>query len=143
MASQLVFRRPLLANAQTGRANEAIKTVPELIHFHARANPEYVFCMQSDFSGEGLDEEFRDVTYTVLEQAVLACQTSIVDTIGQTDLPNRDGYGKIVKRAPIALLMESDLSILLYLFSLLGLGIPVSGTTQHGVYVIRQKANYA
>jgi acyl-CoA synthetase (AMP-forming)/AMP-acid ligase II len=135
MTSQLVFRRPALANAQAGLLGETIKTIPELIHFHARANPDYVFCMQSDFSGDGQDEEFRDVTYADLEKAVLACQASIVDTIGQTDLPKRDGQGNIVKRAPIALLMESDLSILLYLFSLFGLGIPVSGT--HSASILR------
>jgi hypothetical protein len=136
MASKLPFRRPILRHAQTGLPNDAIKTIPELIDFHARANPDHVFCMQSDSSDDRGEENFHHVTYSGLEKAILACETSILSTIGPTEFPKRDEQGNIVKRAPIALLMESDLSILLYLFSMFGLGIPVcsNGTMRKARY---------
>jgi acyl-CoA synthetase (AMP-forming)/AMP-acid ligase II len=121
--SESNFRRAPLKTAQTDVSSQTIRTIPELIDFHARQNPDHVFCMQSDSSLEG--EEFHTVDYACLENAILACQTSILGDIGPACLPRQNADGSIVKSAPVALLMESDLSILLYLFSLFGLGIPV------------------
>lgn len=119
------FRSAPLRTAQTDISSPTIKTIPELIDFHAHQNPDHVFCIQSDFSLGG--DIFHTVDYACLENAILACQTSILDDIGPVCLPRQDADGQIIKSAPVALLMESDLSILLYLFSLFGLGIPVCG----------------
>lgn len=106
--------------------NDNIKTVPELIEYNAKHNPEHVFCVQARKQTESLLLKFITVTNLSLKQAVSQCSMWMTENLSELKLPSRDSCGRVVKGRPVALLMDSDIGLLIYEFALISLGVPVS-----------------
>lgn len=99
--------------------------MPELIEYNAQYNPNHPFCVQAAEKG-ATDLTLLIVTHLQLKQAILRCSAWLVANIVELRLPQKSYGGKVVKGAPIALLTDSDISLLFHLLSLMGLGVPVS-----------------
>ncbi|KAL4961548.1 uncharacterized protein BDV14DRAFT_192236 [Aspergillus stella-maris] len=91
------------------------RSLPELIEFHARENPHHRFCIQAQ---RNADIPLLEVTYAQLKDAILRCQDWLRDSLPGIRLENER------KDKPVGLLMDSDLTLVIYLFALLGLGVP-------------------
>ncbi|KAL4792591.1 putative NRPS-like enzyme [Aspergillus venezuelensis] len=106
------FTRPSLSlHGGTGDA----RSLPELIDFHARENPHRRFCIQAQ---KNANIHLLDVTYAELKDAILRCQVWLRDNVPEVQM------GNAVKDKPVGLLMDSDLTLVIYLFALMGLGVP-------------------
>lgn len=57
--------------------------------------------------------------------AVLRCQEWIQEEVKEARLPVRKEDGRTTKCPPIALLVESDIGLIIHLIAWLGLGVPV------------------
>jgi acyl-CoA synthetase (AMP-forming)/AMP-acid ligase II len=95
-----------------------VRSLPELIDFHARVNPRHRFCIQVQKSA---DVPLLDVTYEQLKQAILRCQSWLCRNVAEIQIENR---GAKHRDRPVGLLMDSDLTLVIYLFALMGLGVP-------------------
>ncbi|CEN59746.1 hypothetical protein ASPCAL02190 [Aspergillus calidoustus] len=95
-----------------------VRSLPELIDFHARVNPRHRFCIQVQKSA---DVPLLDVTYKQLKQAILRCQSWLCRNVAEIQIENR---GAKHRDRPVGLLMDSDLTLVIYLFALMGLGVP-------------------
>ncbi|KAL8722888.1 MAG: hypothetical protein Q9225_000721 [Loekoesia sp. 1 TL-2023] len=106
-----------------------IQTVPELIEHNALYNPEHVFCIQAQkqarkqASAPGLS--LRSVSYFQLKLSIARCQAWLLRTIVQLRTPAIKSDGTVEKGRPIALFVESDVGLLVHLFSFMSLGVPV------------------
>jgi acyl-CoA synthetase (AMP-forming)/AMP-acid ligase II len=105
-----------------------IRSLPELIEHNARHNPNHIFCVQArkKSSTELARPGLLEVTHLQLKTAIIQCSRWLVAHVGELRRPHKDGDSdKIIRGPPIALFMESDIGILIHLFSLLSLGVPV------------------
>lgn len=103
-----------------------IKTIPQLIEFNARENPDHPFCLQVEKPNVG-DGEPVVLTITNLHFKCSILRTSkwIVQNIREVILAKRYDNREIKKGPPVALLMNSDVGLLFHLFSLMSLGVSV------------------
>lgn len=102
---------------------DLIRSFPELVEFNSKYNGSHLFCVQAVKNSSGSYDLLR-VSNLDLKQAILRCSSWLVANIKELELPKSDGKG-IVKGKPVALFAESNVGIIIYLFSLLHLGIPV------------------
>lgn len=101
------------------------RTLPELVRFHIENNPNYEFCTQAERSATEEGHTYMHVTYRHLEQAICHCQSWIVKNIQDIHSPTRGQNGKTTKFSPVALLMDSDLGLAVYILTLMGMGVPI------------------
>jgi acyl-CoA synthetase (AMP-forming)/AMP-acid ligase II len=107
--------------------NQRIRTIPELIEYNARVNPEALFCYQAlkstDTAGGHTDvpPPVAAVNMRQLRDAVWRCSQRLRQELGL----GRESKTPTGKSAPVALFMDSDLSLLIHLFALMALGTPV------------------
>ena len=106
---------------------QSIRCIPGLIHFNAVKNPHHVFCLQSWKVSNDTASNFKYsyITYSQLARAVERCCDWILLNAPGTSEARLDPDGSVVKSAPIALFMESDVGLFIYMLSLLTLNIPV------------------
>ena len=97
-----------------------IKTIPQLIEFNARRNPDHIFCIQARNQQDRIP-----VSHLQLKQAVLKCSGWLIANVEKLTLPYADTDGNICRGPPVALAMNSDIGLLVHLLSLLSLGVPV------------------
>ena len=102
-----------------------IRSLPELIEFDAQHNPDHVFCLQARKGAGGSSPDFREITFWQLKQAVHLCSEWLKTHIMELALPSKEADGRIKKGPPVALLMDSEITLLVYQYALLGLGVPV------------------
>jgi hypothetical protein len=126
--SSIPFEPAKIGSGQKRCGDGHIRTLPELIEYNARVNPEHIFCVQArkEKEGESNKSEFLTITHLQLRQAISNCSKWLVQNVGELSRPRRDESGVVRKGSPIALLMESDVGILFHLFSCMSLGVPVS-----------------
>jgi hypothetical protein len=106
---------------------EAIRTVPELIDFNAKHNPDQLFCVQATKATQNaLHATTIAITHLQLWHAILHCSTRLSAEIAELRLSYRSDEGRFAKCQPVALFMESDVGLLIHLFAFMSLGIPVS-----------------
>ncbi|KAH8807195.1 putative NRPS-like enzyme [Xylogone sp. PMI_703] len=117
------FRVANIDITNTAPGKDYVRTLPELIEFNSRHNANHLFCIQA-LKHAGNTYDLVRVSYDDLKQAILHCSKWLVSHITEIELPRSEGE-KIVKGRPVALFVESDLNIVLYLFALLHLGVPV------------------
>lgn len=103
-----------------------IRTIPELIDYNARVNPEALFCYQAlkstDASGSpDAAPSVAEVNMRQLRDAVWHCSQRLRQELGLDDDESRPTG----KSAPVGLLMDSDLGLWIHLCALLALGVPV------------------
>lgn len=115
---------------------DEIRTLPELLEWNARENPDHLFCVQAEKKrqiGESNDPyELTSITNDDFKRAVGRCVRWLEGNVpGLKDLGSPDGDAEKVTGKPpaVALLMESDVGILIHLFALMSIGVPVSDHT--------------
>jgi acyl-coenzyme A synthetase/AMP-(fatty) acid ligase len=101
----------------------SIRTIPELIEYNAQNNAAHLFCIQA-VTKPNRTYELLKVTHGDLKDAILRCSKWLISNVRELELP-KELQGQIVKGRPIALFTESDLSLVIYLYALLHLGVPV------------------
>ena len=97
--------------------SDSISSLPHLIRHNALYNPDRMFCIQ----GQESLENPLPISFKVLENAVSACSSWVEEQLGL----GRDGSEQRVK-CPVALYMESDVGLFIYIAALLASNIPVS-----------------
>lgn len=104
-----------------------IRCISDLIHFNAIYNPQHIFCIQSRQASkpkEGI--ESVKVTFSELAQSIERCCSWILLNVAGTQQAQLTADGIVRKSPPVALFLESDLTLFIYLTALLTLNIPVS-----------------
>ena len=137
----LRFNRPSISF--TSRNEHAVQSIPQLIHFNAKANPDYAFCIQAE---KALHEDFPNflhVTNAQLKYAICRCAQWLRSTVQELVLPEiiEDGASSR-KGPPIALLLDSDINLLVHAYTLMSLGVPVSGADLMNTSDNELKARY-
>ncbi|GAB1316616.1 hypothetical protein MFIFM68171_06826 [Madurella fahalii] len=124
-----VFKAPIinLGSELSASSDQPIRTIPELIEYNARVNPEALFCYQAlkstDASGNpDAAPSVAALNMRQLRDAVWHCSQRLRQELGLDHDENRPTG----KSAPVGLLMDSDLGLLIHLLSLLALGVPVA-----------------
>ncbi|KAL2844373.1 hypothetical protein BJY01DRAFT_263997 [Aspergillus pseudoustus] len=110
------------------------RSLPELIDFHARVNPRHRFCVQAQKNDQ--ETPLLDVTYEQLRDAILRCQSWLCENVAEIQIQveeteerqhgsrTTDKDRENDSRPVVGLLMDSDLTLVIYLFALMGLGVP-------------------
>ena len=106
--------------------SSGIQTVPQLIEHNADHNPDHPFCLQAEKETKDAPAQILSVSHMELKRSILHCQAVLTESILQLKLPSRSSDGTIHKGSPVALLVDSDIGLLIHLFALVGLGVPVS-----------------
>lgn len=122
--TMMPFRRPSIELYSPFALNErdAIRSFPDLIDFNARYNPDHVFTLQEERENGQL-RGFAKITFAKLRQLVGESVTYIQEnTVGIT---SKLAGGIPQKHRAIALFLESDLTLFVYLCALLQMNIPV------------------
>ena len=115
------FRRARFAIEGHGDQRGSIRTLPELVEFNAENNPKHLFCLQANKIGEP-----TSITHLQLKHAILRCSSWLRDHVSGFREPEMRDDGKVLRAAPIALFMESDVGIFVFFLSLMAAGVPVS-----------------
>lgn len=97
-----------------------IRTLPGLVDFHGENNPQHLFCLQAK-----RDNHFVPVSYERLQHAIVRCQAWLEEQAIDLHPPLMDTDGHVKKCAPVAILMESDVGLAIYVLACVGKGIPV------------------
>lgn len=98
-------------------AQDSINSLPELIRYNAIHNGDRTFCIQ----GEAAVEDARMISFKELEDAMSACSFWVEEQLGSS----KKGHEPCAKR-PIALYLESDVGLFIYIAAMLASNIPVS-----------------
>jgi acyl-CoA synthetase (AMP-forming)/AMP-acid ligase II len=106
------FTRPAVS-LYPGRGDA--RSLPELVDFHARVNPHHRFCIQAQ---KDADVPLLNVTYGQLKHLTLRCQHWLRENVAGIRLESD------AKDRPVGLFMDSDLTLVIYIFALMGLGVP-------------------
>ena len=105
------FKRPPVTLLPAS-AEQAIRTIPELIDYNATHNRDAVFCVQAV-----KDAAPVQITFGQLRDAISRRRARLRAELQLDPGPN--------KSAPVALVMDSDVELLVHLFALMGMGVPV------------------
>jgi len=123
------FRRPVfnLILDEIDSTTESIRSLPDLILYNAIHNPKGIFSAQArQPSKRGKDFEIIEVSFLELALSVERCCAWILGNINEAHEARIDNGGCVQKCKPVALLLESDLTLFIYIAALLTLNIPVS-----------------
>ena len=118
------FHRPPINSLESaGNQDEKwkIRSLLDLVDFNAFHNADLLFGLQESKTSTDL----RSITYKELAQAIGRCISWLYDqTLNYpSDKPNRHEFQ--ARPPPVALLMNSDVNIFIYVLALMRLGIPV------------------
>ena len=106
---------------------QSIRCISDLVYFNAVKYPHHVFCLQSwkVSSDSASNFKYTFITYSQLAQAVERCCEWILRNVPGASEARLGLDGSISKSAPIALFMESDVGLFIYMLGLITLNIPV------------------
>lgn len=134
------FKSPPINLRSSTPEKDEIRSLPELLEWNARENPDHVFCVQAETKRQGVESddpyELRSLTNDDFKRAVGRCVRWFEGNVpGLKDLGSPDGDAENLAEKPpaVALLMESDVGILIHLFALMSIGVPVSSHTPRSV----------
>ena len=113
------FFRPQFQVDKPMTSKDTIRSLPDLIQFNAENNPHHVFCVQEE-RREGRTVDLVEITFLKLRDLVARCIEHIASHDIGVDTPKENFL------LPIALYLESDVTLFVYLSALLWMGIPVS-----------------
>lgn len=102
-------------------AEDKIKSAIDLIEFNAEFNARRAFCIQLKKDSASRLVQQEEITFLNFRDMIYSCQAWMLDHVYMTTAQDQTG-----KPQPIALLMDSDVTLLVHMFALMGLGIPVS-----------------
>ncbi|KAK2037948.1 acetyl-CoA synthetase-like protein [Colletotrichum somersetense] len=100
-------------------------TLPELVDFHAENNPEHLFCLQAEANEAGNGHNFVPLSYEKLQRAIIRCQAWLRQQTTSLHPPETDADGSVKKCAPVAVLMESHVGLVICVLACMGMGVPV------------------
>ncbi|KAI5814557.1 hypothetical protein BZA77DRAFT_318602 [Pyronema omphalodes] len=119
------FTRPKFELCTPLESHHNIRTGAELLYYNAQNNADFLYCLQAR-KPAGNDLEFDKITFKDMYRAVLNCATWIKENISSAQFePHIDGEGKICRGPPVALLLGSDIGVMMHILALSYLGIPV------------------
>ncbi|KAJ5512744.1 NRPS-like enzyme [Penicillium fimorum] len=101
-------------------SNTGIRTLPDLVDFHGKHNPQHTFCIQAT-----RDQGFVSVSYGKLQRAIVRCQARLKREDSGLHPPTSDADGHVTKCAPVAILTESQVGLVIYVLACMGMGVPV------------------
>lgn len=106
-----------------GQLKPHVTSLSELVQFNARNNPHHLFCAQNTCKGNSLHISFLE-----LQNAVAACSHWLKRIVNSTDGAGTDSGPASSKggRPTVAIFLESDISIFIYLTAILGCNMKVS-----------------
>jgi hypothetical protein len=115
---------------ENGVEKKSILSLPDLIEFNAEENPDQIFCLQVEShygnteEGSSGGHQYRTcpITFAQLAEAVFSCSLWIQKSLNPL---NHDRNQVTRGRKPVALYLESDVGLFIYLAALLSLDIPV------------------
>lgn len=120
-------RFDLLLDQKTATA-DTIRSLPDLIHFNATHNPNLLFCIQLKQSTKpGLDNEVEEVrvTFSELAAALEQCCVWILSTVKGIHPAHLTSDDTVQKSPPVALFLESGVTLFVYMIALLTMNVPV------------------
>jgi acyl-CoA synthetase (AMP-forming)/AMP-acid ligase II len=101
-------------------SNAGIRTLPDLVDFNGKHNPQHTFCIQAT-----RDQRFVSVSYRQLQHAIARCQARLKREDSGLHTPTTDADGHVTKCAPVAILTESHVGLVIYVLACMGMGVPV------------------
>ncbi|KAK7701628.1 putative secondary metabolism biosynthetic enzyme [Diaporthe eres] len=118
--------KPATLDLKQHSAASSVRTIPELIEYNAKVNPDALFCVQALKPRDGETRRASQVTMRQLRNAVWQCSGDLRGWLVGIDDSSSSSYGgqTHVKPDPVALLLDSDIGLVIHLFSLLSLGVP-------------------
>ena len=119
------FKRAKIHLQPINGSADDVQTVPQLIEYNARHNPDHLICIQALKQEASAPQQFHSVSHLQLAQAILGCSEWLVKNVRELRLPWKGDDGRFAKGPPVALFMESDVGLLIHTFSLMSLGVPV------------------
>lgn len=103
-----------------------LRSLPDLVLYDAIHNPHHVFCFQSrQAPGPHGQLHSTPITYHQLAVAVENCCAWLLKTIPDAHSAELDAEHVVRKASPVALFLESDVGLFIYITALLTLNIPV------------------
>ncbi|CCX04911.1 Similar to Polyketide synthase HetM; acc. no. P37693 [Pyronema omphalodes CBS 100304] len=118
------FTRPTFELCTPLESHDNIRTGAELLRFNAENNADLLYCLQAK-KPAGDDLEFDKITFKDMYRAVLNCAAWIKKDVTSAQFePCVDEEGKICRGAPVALLLGSDIGVMIHILALSYLGIP-------------------
>ncbi len=121
------FIRPRINLGYDDDWPDAVNTLPELIEFAAKHNPEHIFGLQARADcgvtsrDSGGDLSFFRITFVQLRRVIERASAWLVNS-GATAGRTR----RIDHIPPVAIFLGSDVTIFMYMAALLRIGAPVS-----------------
>ena len=107
---------------------DTIRSLPDLIHFNAVHNPEFLFCIQFrdvEKGPVGKEVEEVHVTFSELAAAIEQCCVWMLSKLEGIHPARLTGDGSVQKGPPVALFLESGVTLFVYTMALLTMNIPV------------------
>ncbi len=112
------FIRPYLNLGYGNDRPDGVNTLPELIEFNGKHNPDHIFGLQSR-AGEGVPPV--EITFEQLQFSVESACAWMVNGVKATTGRTRREQAV----PPVAILLGSDIGIYIYMAALLRIGTPV------------------
>lgn len=112
---------------------DTIRSLPDLIHFNAVHNPHFLFCIQFNQSKSGPVEKIIgeiNVTFSELATAIEQCCVWILSKVKGIHSARLASDGSVQKGPPVALYLESGVTLFVYMMALLTMNVPVSGCSR-------------
>ena len=111
------FCRPHLNLGYAPDRPEGVNSLPELIEFNAKHNPDHIFGLQIR---AGDDTTPCEITFEEFQHAVERASAWLVGTGATAGRTKRD-----TPTPPVGILLGSDIGIFVYMAALLRIGTPV------------------
>lgn len=117
--------KPANLELKQNSASSSIRTIPELIEYNAKVNPDALYCVQALKPPDEETGRASQVTMRQLRSAIWRCSGDLrAWLVGLEDSSASNEGETYVKPDPVALLLDSDIGLVIHLFSLLSLGVP-------------------
>ncbi|KAJ3939590.1 uncharacterized protein N0V96_010373 [Colletotrichum fioriniae] len=117
------FRTPRVSLEPSSASG--LRTLPELVDFHAENNPKHLFCLQAEVNEAGTGHNFVPLSYETLQRAIICCQAWLKEQTPSLHPPKIEADGSVKKCAPVAVLMESHVGLVICVLACMGMGVPV------------------
>ena len=118
------FVRPYINLGYGNDRPEGVNSLPELIEFSAKHNTDHVFCLQARNTSGGIS--WNEITFGRLQRAIETASAWLVQSSATTGRTRRTD-----DISPVAVFLNSDTTLFMYLSALVRIGTPVSQNPVH------------
>ncbi|KAK1657132.1 hypothetical protein BDP55DRAFT_737654 [Colletotrichum godetiae] len=106
-------------------STSSLRTLPELVDFHAENNPKHLYGLQAEANETENGHRFVPLNYETLQRAIIRCQAWLMEQTISLHPPKTAADGSVKKCAPVAVLMESHVGLVICVLACMGMGVPV------------------